>query len=109
MCMTPRLNWKGRSKSRADLPTRFNRSGRSYNSAASITPKATRIARKKIAGDEIDAATLHGMRSLAPTGMTDLDYTLLSRGESGEARAYFQQPLDFARYDKTARTEARAR
>jgi tetratricopeptide (TPR) repeat protein len=64
---------------------------------------------KKIAGDAIDAAQLAGIRSLATNGMIDLGYTLLSRGEFGEARAYFQQALDFARYDKTARTEARAR
>jgi len=63
---------------------------------------------KKLATDAIDLAQKSRIQNLATTGLIDLGYTFLSRGEFSEAGKYFQQALDFAQRDKAASAEARA-
>jgi tetratricopeptide (TPR) repeat protein len=63
---------------------------------------------KEVATKAIAMAQASNIRSLATNGLIDLGYTLLNRGEFGEARSYFKQALDLAQRDKTRRSEARA-
>jgi len=63
---------------------------------------------KKFATDAIELAQKSRIQNLATTGLIDLGYTLLSRGEFSEAKRYFQQAFDFAQRDKAASAEARA-
>jgi tetratricopeptide (TPR) repeat protein len=64
---------------------------------------------KSIAADAVKTAQRLNSRSLATTGLIDLAYTLLARGEFADTRAYLNQALDLARQDRSPRLEARAR
>ncbi len=61
-----------------------------------------------IAADAVKAALALNNRTLATNGLIDLGYTLLARGEFARTRAYLEQALDLARYEKSPRLEARA-
>ena len=64
---------------------------------------------KSVATEAIGLAQKSRIQSLATTGLIDLGYTSLARGEFNEAGIYFQQALDFAQRDKARTAEARAR
>jgi tetratricopeptide (TPR) repeat protein len=63
---------------------------------------------KKVATDAIELAQKANIQSLATSGLIDLGYTLLSRGEFNEAGRLFRQALEFAQRDKARSSEARA-
>jgi tetratricopeptide (TPR) repeat protein len=55
---------------------------------------------KSIAADAVKTAQRLNSRSLATTGLIDLAYTLLARGEFADTRAYLNQALDLARQER---------
>jgi eukaryotic-like serine/threonine-protein kinase len=64
---------------------------------------------RQVAEEAIATAQAANIRGVATDGLIDVGYTLLSRGEFGEAGSYLNKALEFARADRATRTEARAK
>lgn len=61
------------------------------------------------AREAVDLAQSNGMENFSAQGLTDLGFSYLVRGESGEAEKYFLQALESAHRTKARVNEARAR